>query len=313
MTISFKEYPKVHSLLDSGWNFREEVDWILDWLCYIQEKIDWANLSVWLEDWEIFVWSRRTVVGTDKIKEWFRGAVEYINTHKGIRRLLDTLEWDIRLYWEWLVPHTITDYNSLSYNHFYLFDVEVDGVRKTPEKVFEFAETFWIKTPEIFWVYKNPSVEDIQQFVWQTTLKENNTGWEWIVIKNLDFINKWWRGSYAKIVSENFKEENWVVFGNHQRWDTEMLLTNKYCVVGRVRKIINKIEQQQDKDISKQDIKQIIWRLQNDIITEEARNISKKWLINFKRLKGLIGKRGARITIDIIEWNEESVAFGNEA
>jgi len=56
--------------------------------------------------------------------------VEYVNNHEGINALLDSFDTtDVRLYGEWLVPHTITDYNSLSYNHFYLFDIEVDGER----------------------------------------------------------------------------------------------------------------------------------------------------------------------------------------
>lgn len=545
---NFKKYPKIYSLLDTNGDYREETEGILNWTCYIQEKIDWANLSVWLEEGEMRVGSRRQ----DVTEGGFRGAVEYVKSHSGINALLDTLEWDIRLYGEWLClswdtiirkvswgrwwkwnfmtikemyealntpthwkqswwqrywlpsiyslsqdkdiifpnkikniikswkkevfevttrewkkikaskthpfftqywfvplwkimenidkyvlwisdlvadrthrrlwvgarkilkaqadfkkekwkcikcwnttsleldhidenylnnsidnwqvlcrdchwikswlhkrtpaykkwysyrfdkivsivskweeetyditmewteneanfvaqdfivhncPHTITDYNSLSYNHFYLFDIEEDWERKSPEQVEEFALSFWIKTPEMFWKYKNPSIEDVEQFVWQTMLKEDNIWGEWVVIKNPTFINKWGRWSYAKIVSNKFKESNATIFWNHQKGDTEMLLTNKYCVVWRVRKIINKIEQQQDKDISKRDIKQIIGRLQNDIIVEEAWAISKKGIVSFRRLKGLIGKRGARIAIDIIEGNEESVAF----
>jgi len=55
-----------------------------------------------------------------------------------------------------------------------------------------------------------------------------------------------------------------------------MKLANKFCTIGRVRKIINKIEQDNDRDISKVDIRQIIGRVQHDIIIEEAWAISKE-------------------------------------
>ncbi len=41
-------YPKIKHL-DA-----EETFWILDYYCYVQEKIDWTNLSVWLEEWEMY-------------------------------------------------------------------------------------------------------------------------------------------------------------------------------------------------------------------------------------------------------------------
>jgi hypothetical protein len=310
MNMEFKEYPKVYSLVNSDWEFRDETEWILEWTCYIQEKIDGANLSVWTKDWEIRVWSRRQ----DVSDLGFRGAVDYVRSHEWIKSLLDTLEWEIepkevRLYWEWLVPHTITNYNQEAYNHFYLFDIEVDWTRKSIESVYLFAEQFWIKTPYLFEVVENPDIEKILSYVGKSNLWPI---WEWVVIKNLDFVNKYGRLTYAKIVWEKFKEDNWLVFGNHQKGDTEMKLCNKYCVPWRLIKIINKIEQNDDKDIEKKDMPKIIWMLQNDIITEEAWNIQKEWTVNFKRLKWLIGKRWAIIAIDIIEWNEESVAFDDE-
>lgn len=300
--MEFKKYEKIYSLLNSDGEYREETDWILNWLCYIQEKIDGANLSIWKQDWEIKVWSRNQDVSS----KWFNWAVEYIKTHKGIKALLDGLEWEIRLYWEWLVPHTITNYNEEAYKHFYLFDIEIDWKRISIESVYLFAEQYWIKTPFLFEVIENPNIKSLEKYVWQSKIWPI---WEWIVIKNLTFINRFWNNCYAKIVWEKFKESNSVVFGNHQKWDTEMKICNKYCVLGRVRKIINKVEQRENEDISKKHIWMIIWNLQYDIITEEIWDIQKQWKVDFKRLKWLIGKRWGRIAIDLIEWNEQSVAF----
>jgi len=304
--MNFKEYGKIYWLINSDDSFRCETDWILKGKCIIQEKIDGANLSVWRKEWETRVWSRKQDVSDGS----FRWAVEYVRTHKWIQALLDTLEWEetahnVRLYWEWLVPHTITNYTPTSYNHFYLFDIEINEERVSLRQVEKIAKEYDICFPKIFAELDNPSVEDVNKFVWQSEIWPI---WEWVVIKNEHFVNQWGHKCYAKIVWEKFKEDNAIVFGNHQKGDTEMKLNLKWNTVGRVRKIINKIEQQTDRDICKKDIKQIIGRTQNDIITEEAWAISKEGTVNFKRLKGLMWKRTALIAIDIIDGNIPSIA-----
>ena len=305
--MEFKEYKKIYSLTNSDWEFREETAGILEWTCYIQEKIDWANLSIWKKNGEIMVGSRRQDVSSGS----FRWAVEYCRSHKGIKSLLDTLEGDrainsVRLYGEWLVPHTITNYNSLSYNIFYMFDIEINNEKMDIEKVENLAKQFDINFPTIFARIDSPPKEEIDKWVWQSTIWPKGEG---VVIKNMTYVNKWWDNCYAKIVAPEFKEENAIVFGNHQKGDVEMKLANKYCVVGRVRKVINKIEQERDVDISKAHIKEIIGRMQHDIITEEAWNIQKEGVVSFRKFKGLIWKKTGRIVIDLIEGNEESVAF----
>lgn len=299
----FKKYEKIYSLLDNEWNFREESDWILNWFCYVQEKIDWANLSIWQDNWQIRIWSRN-----QDVTEWsFRWAVDYIKSHDWINKLFNEIE-NIRLYWEWLVPHTITSYSKENYNNFYIFDIEIDWIKQSIDFVYDIANKYNIKTPILFYKWKIESINDILKYVWKSNIWPV---WEWIVIKNLNFINKFWNLTYAKIVWDNFKEENAIVFWNHQKWDIEMKLCNKYCTLWRVKKIINKIEQTYNANITKQDINKIIWMLQYDIISEEAWNIAKEWVVNFKTLKGLITKRCARMSIDIIEWNEESIVYNN--
>ena len=297
--MEFKKYEKIHHIN------KDESDWILDWLCYIQEKIDWSNLSVWTDNWEIKVWSRN-----QDVSEWsFRGAVEYINTHEGIKALLDTLEWEIRLYWEWLVPHTITDYSPEAYNHFYLFDIEIDWERMNILEVEELAKEHSIYYAEILAILHQPTIEQLQEYVWMCKIKNWGKGGEWIVVKNLEYVNKFWNLTYAKIVSDKFKEENSIVFWNTFKWDVEMKIVDKYLTYGRVLKIINKIEQSENRNLCKWDINQIIWMVQYDIITEEAWKIQKSWTVDFKRLRWLIGRRTARIAVDHFDWNQQSIAI----
>jgi hypothetical protein len=304
---------KVYKKIRSFWH--PETEWILEGIVYVQEKIDWANLSIW-RDWDWFyVWSRTKTVWTPDKKEWFRGAVEYINKDikDNLSGLFDLLEAeyntkDIRLYWERLIRHTIWNYNFQNYNHFYLFDIEVDWEFIEYTRFSWYCVEYDIRTPKVFWLFKNPSVDEIEQFVWKSNIWPD---WEWIVIKNFDFINKFWDKVYAKIVSDKFKENNLITFWGCQQWDNEVKIVLKYCTDWRIRKIINKIEQNEDKNISLEDISKIIWYTQHDIITEEVWNFHKYWVINFKRLKWLIAKRTASISLSIINWEPISVAFDN--
>ena len=92
----FIKYPKIHRLGS------DENDGILIGKCYIQEKIDGANTSIWIEDGEIKCASRN-----NELTGGFNGFVDYVKSHEGIKRLL-TEHPDYRLFGEWLVRHTLS-------------------------------------------------------------------------------------------------------------------------------------------------------------------------------------------------------------
>jgi len=50
--MEFKEYKKIQAL------HKEECDGILHGTCYLQEKVDGANASIWVEDGNIHCGSR---------------------------------------------------------------------------------------------------------------------------------------------------------------------------------------------------------------------------------------------------------------
>lgn len=303
--MQHKNYWKVYSL------DKEECEWLLDWIVFIQEKIDWSNLSIWMNWDDLFVWSRTQTVWTDKVKNWFRWAVEYINSHEKIRQLILDLREDyntddVRLYWEWLVPHTITDYDKEAYNHFYLFDIEINWVRMSTMSIHQIVSINYetIKKPHIFAILENPTIEKIQEFVWQTTIWKR---WEWVVVKRLDFINKFWNFVYWKLVSSEFKEEHKLVSSSTSKIDNELDILARYLWIERVTKIMNKIEQNDDVNIWKQHISKILWMTWYDLITEEANSISKYWLVDFKRLKRLCDGKVRIIILNYFNWWETSV------
>lgn len=300
---NFIKYNKILSYLDADWEIREETEGLLNWEgIVIQEKIDWANLSIWLEEGEIRVGSRNQDV-TNKSFNW---AVEYVRSHPWIIQLLkDNPEY--RLFGEWLVPHTITNYNSDAYRHFYIFDILLpSGEFLDPLEVNIIANKYNIKKPEVFAVLDFPSYEEIEEYAGKSFIWPN---WEGVVIKNPLFINKFLNKQYWKIVTKEFKESNGITFWNHRRDDKESKLTNKFVTIERIKKIINKIEQNEDRDVQKWDINKIIWLTFHDIVTEEISSIIKEDKISFKKLNKLVGQKTWMLSSQLISGELVSVAF----
>jgi hypothetical protein len=301
--IWFKWYGKIHRI------GKDETDGLFQGVCTIQEKVDGANLSIWSEDGEIFVGSRTQIVWNKEIKTWFRGAVEYANASSGIREFFKKFP-SHRMYWEWLVPHTITSYNAENYSHFYLFDIEQENWDRFSQNLVKWwANELNIRTPHTFAVITNPTIDNILEFVGKSTLGPIG---EWVVVKNENFVNKFWDKCYGKIVSDEFKEDNAIVFGNAASKDVEMELVSKFISLERIKKIMNKIEQNEDVDIGRPHMAKIIGMTYYDFLQEEVMAVAKCGIVNFKRLNSLSTQKIARIALDIIDWNATSVAFNQE-
>lgn len=290
----FKKYPKIHRL------GKEETDGILLGRCYVEEKIDGANTSVWLENNEVCCGSR-----TQKLQGGFNGFVDYVKTNQAIKNCLHDNP-TFRLYGEWLVRHTIA-YNELSYKKFYLFDIteqkndESQESFFTRESVSEIGEKYGFSMPQRFGVFDNPNPDDLKQFIGKTNLGVRGEG---IVIKNLDFRDKFGNQCYAKMVSEQFKEDNGIIFGgNNKHSETywEVYVVNKYITPGRVQKVMNKIQPLIDERLDLKHIPRIAQTCYHDMLTEEIWEIQDKVeSINFNTLKRIATKKAVQIYKEII-------------
>ena len=157
-------YPKIKRI------WTDECEWIREWDVYIQEKIDWANLQIWIdENNSIYIGSRTQIVYNENINKWFNGAVEYVLKHEWIKKLLADIP-NIIIYWEWLVKHTIV-YPVEHYNQFYMFDIfdKETWLFYNINDMYKIAWKYWILTPKLFynWVITE---EDARKFVWKTVL-----------------------------------------------------------------------------------------------------------------------------------------------
>lgn len=293
--MPFEKYNSIISL------HKEECDWILCGVVNITEKIDGSNTSIWVEEDGIHTGSRN-----QDITLWsFRWFNEYVKDHKWINELLDEHP-DWHLYWEWCVKHSI-HYNENAYQQWYMFDImKEDWVPMEFYEVEKIAKQYWIKTPHNFWDFKNITIDEVKEFAWKSVLWER---WEWVVIRNANFINQWWHRPYAKLVTDKFKETNSIVFGSNNKHSEnyhEMYVVNKYCTIARIKKIMWKIRDATYwRDIDERDTSQLCSRVLYDIISEEWWDIFNKTpIINNRTLKWLINKKSAKMYKDILCWFE---------
>ncbi len=289
---AFFKYRKIQRL------GKEETDGILEGTCHIQEKVDGANTSIWIDGNNVLCMGSRTRTLGD---EEFNGFVPYVKRHDGIIELIAYHpEW--RLYGEWLVRHTIS-YKETAYKKWYMFDI-FDGEKmkflSIPE-VNEIAEHFGIETVPYLGVYHNPTVDLLKSLMSSSAFGDRGEG---IVIKNLEFVNKFGDLEYAKIVTESFKEDNGVTFGgNNKHSDSywEMYVVNKYMTLARIQKIMSKIQPEIDRRLDMKHIPRIMGTAYHDMITEEAWEIANKVpVLDYKTLKRIADKKAKQIFVDIL-------------
>lgn len=282
--MAFRKYEKIHRL------GKDEVDGILDGTVTVQEKIDGANTSIWLEEGGIKLGSRNR-----GIEDGFNGFADYVNSHEGIKEFFNKYP-EYILYGEWLVSHTIA-YKDTSYKQWYMFDIYSPKTNYWKHyNVKGIATTFEILTPHEFGTFENPIEEQLKEFVGQSVLGPKGEG---IVIKNPEFINKYGNNCHAKIVRQEFMEDNALVFGGnnkHSETYNEMFIVNKWMVPSRVEKVCNKLQPEINEKLDLKHIPRITNTCYHDLITEEAWEIAKlNDKIDYKRLKGLALKKAKLI------------------
>ena len=205
--------------------------------------------------------------------------------------------------------HTIS-YNETAYKHFYLFDItEMDDeedeniyeVKKVQDYVIGVAEHYDIRHPQYHGAFQDVSMDKLTELAGYTEIGKIGEG---VVIKNYDFINKWGGVMYAKLVTESFKEDNNVTFGGNNKHSEsywEMYITNKYITLGRVQKIMHKIQPLIDERLDMKHIPRITHTVYMDMLSEEILEIQKKVkTIDFYKLKRVVMLKTKQIYIDIL-------------
>lgn len=294
--MQFKAYNKIHAL------HKEECEGILEGVCYIQEKVDGANASIWLEDGEIHYGSRSRDLF--KVRDNFNGFGDWIDTNKEKLQRFFNDNPNLRLCGEWLVRHTI-GYNEPSYRKFYLFDIECeDGSMVDISDVNRLAAQYDIPTVELFAVLENPTLDQIKEHAGKSVLGVKGEG---VVVKNLSFRNKFGDYQHGKYVTQEFKEDNGITFGgNNKTSDTyeEMYYVNKMMTLARVQKVLHKLESMEGR-LSEKHIPRVMGMCYHDLITEESWVIAQEMAktgkpFNYKTFKNFCDRKSKSIFLEVL-------------
>ena len=261
--------------------------------CWIFPKIDGTNASVWSDNGVIQSGSRNRHldVGEDNagFREWARQSME-------LNSFIDAYP-NIRLYGEWLVPHTLKTYTEDAWRDFYVFDVR-DGEEylSYPEYSKMLEEHGVTCIPPICKVV-NPSYERLVGQLEKNAymIKDGEGAGEGIVIKNYNYKNKFGRTVWAKIVRNEFKVKNQKVHGVaeiKEKKCVEEVIVREFVTESLVGKEFAKIENEDG--WSSRFIPRLLNVIYYSLVSEECWNFVKKHkdpTIDFRFLKQLTTQR----------------------
>src|SRR5574344_1126317 len=189
-----------------------EVEGIEHGTTFVFPKIDGTNSSVWLDnDGIVQCGSRNRKLSLDKDNA---GFCAYINTQDNIKQcVIDNPR--LRLFGEWLVPHSLKTYRDNAWRHFYVFDV-MEELEDGTERYLPYEEYRTIMEKYgLDYIFplcsiKNASYDSyINQLEKNVFLIQDGKGCgEGVVIKNYDYKNKFGHIKWAKIVTSEFREKH---------------------------------------------------------------------------------------------------------
>lgn len=176
--------------------------------CYVFPKLDGTNGSIWKDEKGIQAGSRNRHLSLDNDNA---GFYSWVLNNKNLELFFNTYP-NLRLYGEFLVPHTLKTYNDNSWRNFYVFDVMEGENYLEYDTYSKILDEFSIEYIPPICIVSNPSYERLLNQLEKNSylIKDGSGVGEGIVIKNYSFRNKFNRVVWAKIVRNEFK-------ANHQK------------------------------------------------------------------------------------------------
>lgn len=273
----------------------DSVEGILDCHCVITTKLDGTSAVISLEDGKLQVGSRRRVItlGDDNA-----GCANYVYANKKFLDYLHKYPNHI-LYGEFLVKHHIKTYRADAWKKFYTFDV-YDKVteRYIPyEEWINYVKEFGIEYIPAIAIIDKPTEDDIAKLVDKSVYLNNGNPGEGIVIHAVDFINKYGKTVFAKVVRSEYKQKPKNDLGT-----IEQQIVDKYCTDAFIQKEYCKLVEQEG-SFTPDMTYMLISRIYHEFITEECWNFVKKYhnpTINFKKLQKLVTERIKKVVLSYI-------------
>ena len=258
-----------------------------------------SNASVWLDSTgKLCAGSRKRELTLDSDNA---GFFNDICTDLRISKFFNEYP-NIRLYGEWLVPHTLKTYRSEVWRKFYVFDATYINATGEDKKYIPYdqytpiLEKFGIDYIPVQTIINNPSLDQLYHEIDKNTflIGDGKGVGEGIVIKNYNFVNKFKINQlFAKIVTTEFKEKHRREMGpnilNGEK-TLEIKIVEEFCTEALIDKVCAKIVNEEN-GWNGNCIPRLLNTVYHDLITEEMWNILKKYkgvIINFKTLQMLV-------------------------
>jgi hypothetical protein len=276
--MEFDKYMSLERLGNSG------VTDINKGTCYIFPKLDGTNASLWLD-------KEGTLKAGSRNRELSVGAdnAGFLNTMLSRDPEFNFLDDNpsIRLYGEWLVPHSLKTYRDDAWRKFYIFDMFCNAEQRLlsyPEYKaliddFQINSGLELNYLAPMRILKNPSNEDIRRCVEENIfyIREGEGIGEGVVVKNYDYQNQWGNQLWAKVVGNAFKEVHHKEMGAPEAGgqSLEEKIVEKFVDRMFVHKTYNKILVENDGQWSGKDIPRLLGTVWHDLIKEELWDILK--------------------------------------
>ncbi len=303
--MTLKKYPDIERL---GHEDNKEIFLSGEDTLVIEEKVDGGNGSFWQEEDGIHFGSRNRDLTLENDTKMFAGFQLRLKEHLNKLELEEIkINPDYIYYIEWMAKHTI---NYTSAPFLIGFDIRLKRSKKSEgEGLFigrEAREQEFnrLKLENIPLVWRG-TVNDLKKLAIRDLIPKSKyfDGFaEGIVIKN--YCRKHPRYNhqlYAKLVRDEFKEDNKAVFGNvrNKNSDTSKIV-EEFCTDARVRKAVlhfidegNKLELKLMSKVPSYVIK--------DILKEEFTTVFDKYkFIDFKEMKQKVPKLCLKIINDMM-------------
>lgn len=253
-------------------------------MCYIFPKIDGTNSSLW--------WNRGLQAGSRNrhltLENDNRGFYEWALEQSSFQDFF--LEYpQLRLYGEWLIPHTLKTYQESAWRKFYVFDVIGESGYLPYDEYSELLDKYDIEYIPPICKIENPTYERLISLLERNTyLIEDGKGTgEGIVIKNYDYKNRFGRVVWAKIVKNEFKAKHQKVSVTEVKESKiiEQEIVEKFVTKSLIEKEFAKIES--ESGWSSKFIPRLLNTVFYCLVKEDSWNFIKEHknpTIDFKRL-----------------------------
>lgn len=281
----------------------DEVDGINIGECHIFPKLDGTNASFWNEgDGKFRCGSRNRELSIDDDNA---GFMQWAIHQEALIDLAAEYP-DHRFFGEWLVPHSLKTYRDDAWRMLYIFDVlKPDGEFMHYDEYSEILKKAGIDFIPCTTKSRNPTYEILLHAAENNRflLKENAGHGEGIVIKQYGWKNRFQRTTWAKLITNTFKDKHIQEMGgsvvNSKLVEEE--IADQFITEHMIEKIIAKIRNDQGA-FTARSIPQLLGMAYHDLVAEElwqAVKTFKNPKIDFKTLNHCAIKRVKEIKPEV--------------